>query len=316
VSPRIGSLCSGYGGLEMGVRAALGGSVAWHAEIDHAACRVLSHRWPGVRNLGDVTGGRWAEAEPVDLVAVGFPCQSVAAPGRRAGLVPVADERGQLGLLPTRAPWEGVTEAIRALRPRLVIIENVRGLLSAPVSAVGPNGPGVAGGAFGRVLGDLVDLGYDAEWLCAGADELAGAPHRRRRVFVAAVAADARGEERARWARLRPSGSAELGRGRPDDGALAPADEWGALRPAVDRWSRVVGRGAPAGLVLGPTGGLVTSARFIEWAMGLPEGHVTAVPGVSEYAQRRLLGNGVVPQQAEAAVRVLLPRLLAEEVAA
>lgn len=304
---RIGSLCSGYGGLELGVVAALGGTTAWHAEIDGAARRVLAHRWPGVPNLGDVTTAAWATAPPVDVVVAGFPCQSVSHAGRRRGLLAVATD--QPALVPTRSPWEGVVDAVAALRPRLVVVENVRGLLSAPVMAVGPDSAAV-GGAFGRVLGDLADLGFDAEWLCAGASELAGAAHYRRRVFVlAAAVAHPGGEERPRWPRLRPRVAPGVRRGRPDDGAVAPVESWGRLRPAVDRWARVIGRPAPRGLVRGPDGGLVTNARLMEWLMGLPAGHVCDVPGVSEEAQRRLLGNGVVPQQAEAAVRVLLPRL-------
>lgn len=44
--------------------------------------------------------------------------------------------------------------------------------------------------------------------------------------------------------------------------------------------------------------------------MGLQPGHVTAVPGLSRKAQLKILGNGVVPQQAAAAIRYLLPLLL------
>lgn len=47
---------------------------------------------------------------------------------------------------------------------------------------------------------------------------------------------------------------------------------------------------------------------FVEFLMGLAEGHVTAVPGLSRNAQLKALGNGVVPQQAEAALRLLLAR--------
>jgi site-specific DNA-cytosine methylase len=51
------------------------------------------------------------------------------------------------------------------------------------------------------------------------------------------------------------------------------------------------------------------SPRFVEWLMGLPDGWVTAVPGLSRNAQLTALGNGVVPQQTEAAYRMLLPHL-------
>lgn len=56
---KIGSLFSGVGGLEMGVQAVIGGEVAWHAEIDPGACKVLAHRYPGVPNLGDITKVDW-----------------------------------------------------------------------------------------------------------------------------------------------------------------------------------------------------------------------------------------------------------------
>jgi DNA (cytosine-5)-methyltransferase 1 len=48
------------------------------------------------------------------------------------------------------------------------------------------------------------------------------------------------------------------------------------------------------------------SAVFVEWLMGLPPGWVTEVPGLSRNDQLKILGNGVVPQQAEAALRYLL----------
>lgn len=301
---RVGSLCSGVGALDLGVTAALGGRAVWHAEIDPDSRRVLRHRWPGLPMFGDITTTNWSRAPAVDLLAGGFPCQSVSHNGRRRGLLAAAESHG---VFSTRAPWQGFTAAVAALRPRLVVIENVRGLLSARVG-VGAEDEAM-GGAFGRVLGDLADLGFDAEWLCAGADELAGAAHRRRRVFIVAAAADAGGEERARWAGLRPRGAAQLGRGRPDDRAVAAGRGWGEYGPAIRRWARVVGRPAPPGLVRGPDGGTVANARFTEWMMGLPEGWVCDVPGMTPAAARRLLGNGVVWQQASAAVRALLPRL-------
>jgi len=48
------------------------------------------------------------------------------------------------------------------------------------------------------------------------------------------------------------------------------------------------------------------SAQFAEWLMGLPDGHVTDVPGISRNAQLKLCGNGVVPQQAAHALRLML----------
>ena len=61
--PRIGSLCTGYGGLDMAVMDVLGGSMAWHCQYDpedkhQYAAKILEHRWPGVPNYGDITAIR------------------------------------------------------------------------------------------------------------------------------------------------------------------------------------------------------------------------------------------------------------------
>lgn len=74
--PRIGSLFSGYGGLEQGVQQVLGGTTAWHCEIDPGASKILAHRYPDVPNLGDITAVSWeviAKEAPVDVLTGGFP---------------------------------------------------------------------------------------------------------------------------------------------------------------------------------------------------------------------------------------------------
>ncbi|MFI6948214.1 hypothetical protein [Streptomyces sp. NPDC050422] len=53
--PLIGSLCSGYGGLDLGVQSALGGTLAWHAEVNPDASHILAWHWPGIPNPGDIT---------------------------------------------------------------------------------------------------------------------------------------------------------------------------------------------------------------------------------------------------------------------
>jgi len=73
--PLIGSLCSGYGGLELGVMAALGGQVAWHADPAPAAAAILARHWPGTPNLEDITTVNWADVPRVCVLTAGFPCQ-------------------------------------------------------------------------------------------------------------------------------------------------------------------------------------------------------------------------------------------------
>ncbi len=130
---RIGSLFSGAGGLDLAVMRAFGGRVVWHAEIEwltdsktgkvrpNAAVKVLAHHWPDVPNLGDISAVDWSTVEPVDILCGGFPCQDVSTAGLRAGIA----EGTRSGL------WAMFAKAIAALRPKLVVIENVRGLLSA-----------------------------------------------------------------------------------------------------------------------------------------------------------------------------------------
>nr|WP_245982045.1 DNA cytosine methyltransferase [Streptomyces reniochalinae] len=90
--PLIGSLCSGYGGLDLGVQAALGGTLAWHAETDPGASRILARHWPSVPNLGDIATVNWAEAPEACVLTAGFPCQrrlDRRTPYRPAGRKPL-----------------------------------------------------------------------------------------------------------------------------------------------------------------------------------------------------------------------------------
>ena len=113
----------------------------------------------------------------------------MSAAGRRAGI----KDGTRSGL------WAVFAEAIDALRPQYVVIENVRGLLSSaahrtveederdplePGAAVVGDGAGrPVLRALGAVLGDLSDIGYDAVWATVAASAV-GAPHRRERVFI------------------------------------------------------------------------------------------------------------------------------------
>jgi DNA (cytosine-5)-methyltransferase 1 len=152
---RVGSLFTGYGGLDM---ASINGDLAWYAEIEPAACRVLEAHHPGVPNLGDITQIDWDEVEPVDVITGGYPCQPFSTAGHRKGR---NDERHL---------WPYVHTAIRTLRPDIAIMENVAGHLSL---------------GFGDVLADLAAIGWDAEWTTVRASDV-GACHRRERLFILA----------------------------------------------------------------------------------------------------------------------------------
>lgn len=366
---KMGELFAGYGGLGMGVERALGQvERAWVSDIDPAPSRILAHQWPEVPNLGDITAIDWANVEPVDILTGGFPCQDVSLAGARKGM----GEGTRSGL------WSEMARAIDALRPSLVVIENVRGLLSANAGKVNDvemepcqicvgDGPGNDLRALGAVLGDLAGLGFDAEWGMLAAAAV-GAPHRRERVFVVAWPADADGNVFREYGRgasaqetgqnegdrpqnpgrvgrhLMPTPRASRGASSTETVAMLPTPEaalavrggaqdpakrragghsvpladvvhvmphtdFGDFTPAVERWEQVLGRPAPEPLQAGTRGGRQLSPRFVEWLMGLPEGHVTSPEiGLSRVQQLRALGNGVVPLQAGMAVSELLSR--------
>lgn len=180
---KIGSLFSGYGGLDLAVSEVTGAEVVWHCEWDEAPSKILERNFPGVPNFKDVSKVDWSQVEPVDILTGGFPCQDLSLAGKRAGL----KEGTRSGL------WSEFHKAIEVIKPRMVVIENVRGLLSATAHSDVEQCPWCLGEesgepvlrALGAVLGDLADIGYDARWTGVRAAD-AGAPHNRFRVFIVA----------------------------------------------------------------------------------------------------------------------------------
>jgi len=81
---------------------------------------------------------------------------------------------------------------------------------------------------------------------------------------------------------------------------------WGKFEPAIRRWEQTLGRPSPLPTKPdGKDGAHRLSSAFTEWMMGLPEGWVTGV-GLTRNEELKACGNGVVPQQAELALRILL----------
>lgn len=180
---KIGSLFSGYGGLDLAVRNVTGAEVAWHCEWEDAPSKILETHFPSVPNYKDVTMVDFTQVEPVDILTGGFPCQDLSLVGRRLGL----KDGTRSGL------WSEFARAIDELKPRLVVIENVRGLLTArahsPVEpcswCMGDESTEPTLRALGAVAGSLADIGYDCKWTGVRASD-AGAPHQRFRVFIIA----------------------------------------------------------------------------------------------------------------------------------
>jgi len=168
---RVLDLFSGIGGFSLGLERTGGFETVAFCEIEPFPRKVLAKHWPEVPCYHDVTkltGDILArDGITVDVITGGFPCQDISTAGKQAGM----SEGTRSGL------WSEIVRLIGELSPRYVIVENVANLLSGPSDK--------RGGWFGRILGDLAECGYDAEWENIPAAAL-GAPHRRERVWIVA----------------------------------------------------------------------------------------------------------------------------------
>jgi DNA (cytosine-5)-methyltransferase 1 len=167
---KVLSLFSGIGGLDLGLERA-GMTIAGQVEIDPWCRKILAKHWPEVPRHDDVrTCAEWWGGRTADLVCGGFPCQPASEAGQRQA----QDDPRWL--------WPAFAGALRGIRPRRVLAENVPGLLDR---------------GMGEVLGDLASLGYDAEWSILSACAM-GAPHSRERLFIVAHAQGERCERRGK----------------------------------------------------------------------------------------------------------------------
>ena len=283
---KIGSLCTGYGGLDMAVEAYFNAETVWSCEIDKHASQVIDQRFH-VPNYGNLIGLEDQEIEFVDIITAGYPCQPFSQAGHRKGSL---DERHI---------WPFIKNLISRIKPKFVILENVRGHLSL---------------GFKEVLADLTSIGYDARWEIVRASDI-GAPHQRARLFVIAYPID---YGCSYWNAIRsqpPFPEFE------NDGCLTDTNGHAheesrrthlhiprETREIIDRADRNEHRFSlemdrqevPDPLVEGKL-----NARFVEYMMGLPSGWVTdLIP--SRAHQLKMLGNGVVPQQAFHALELML----------
>jgi len=155
----VGSLFSGIGGIELGFERE-GFETKWFIENNEYCQAVLRKTFPNIPIYGDISTVDFTRLESVDILTGGFPCQDISC----------ANPRGE-GITGERSGlWSYYKETIRVLRPRYAVIENV---------------PNLANKGLNVVLGDLAEIGYDAEWEIISAREV-GARHLRRRLFIVA----------------------------------------------------------------------------------------------------------------------------------
>ena len=301
----------------MAVEAYFNAETVWTCEFDKHASKVIDAHFD-VPNHGNLKTTDWSQVEPIDILTAGYPCQPFSHAGSRKG---AADERHL---------WPYIKEIIGILRPQFVVLENVRGHF---------------GLGFREVLGDLACIGYDARWTLIRASDVGAPHRRERLFilaypnstrwprtercdFQAQQPGDsgsnfneythtdgnsceeprrASGELRAESVGL--PGRAHKGQARgesrgssevvPDSNDGRGVRTMPRLQERYDPRSPMHLQEVPAPLDQGRL-----NVKFVEYMMGLPNGWVTDVD-LPRAQMLKILGNGVVPQQAYRALELL-----------
>lgn len=157
-----GSLFSGIGGFDLAAHW-MGWDNIFHCEWNEFGQKVLKHHFPTSKSYNDITKTDFSvHRGEIDILTGGFPCQPYSSAGERLGK---ADERH---LFPE------MLRAIKEIKPRWVIGENVRGLVSWEGGLV-----------FDEVCSDLEREGYEVQPVLIPA-AAKNAPHKRERVWFIA----------------------------------------------------------------------------------------------------------------------------------
>ena len=279
---RIGSLCTGYGGLDIAVEAYFNAETIWTCEFDQHASKVIDAHFD-VPNHGNLKTTDWTQVEPIDILTAGYPCQPFSHAGSRKG---AADERHL---------WPYIKEIIGILRPRIVILENVRGHF---------------GLGFREVLGDLASLRYDVRWTLIRASDV-GAPHRRERLFILAHPNSTRCQG-TKPSRIQAEKSQHCGNNTDEHSNTdsqrctlvgnqrrTQRNQGQSQSIASQLVQAIYTQEVPPTLDKGKL-----NVKFVEYMMGLPDGWVTNVD-LPRAQMLKILGNGVVPQQAYRALELM-----------
>lgn len=170
---RYFSMFSGIGGFEEGIRRVdEKAKCVGFSEVDKYAIKVYQSHFPGHKNYGDATRIVPSELPDFDVLVGGFPCQAFSIAGKRLGF---EDTRGTL--------FFDIARILREKKPRLFVLENVKGLLSHD-----------NGRTFKTIITTLVELGYSVEWQVLNSKNH-GVPQNRERVFIIGHLGESGGRE-------------------------------------------------------------------------------------------------------------------------
>ena len=282
------SLCSGIGGLDLGLeRSVQGYRTICYVEREAFPAAVLAARMeegslfpaPIYSDLRSFDGFQWAGC--VDILLAGYPCRPYSLCGKGRG---ASDPRHL---------WPEVFRIICEVQPRIVFLENVLGYVRRGLS---------------DVLRDLASVGFDCEWGVFSAAE-AGRPHLRKRVFALAYSSGSnvrveqgRGSGTSRKGASKPRDNGQQkqvahpnGRGRQEQRLEEPTGEQG------EGWGKPNGRG--------PYGEQQHASKRAGWPEVEPDVGRTVPNGFPRRVDRlRAIGNAVAPEQAAMAFRELYKR--------
>jgi DNA (cytosine-5)-methyltransferase 1 len=163
---RMLDLFSGIGGFALAAKWVWGNDldIVGFCDIEEYCQKILAKNFPGVPIYKDICELNGRDFTDIDLITGGFPCTDISQAGAGKGLIDESGKRTRSGL------WFEMHRLIGEIRPRFALIENVPMLTAR-------------GGT--RVIADLAQIGYNAEWTIIGADDV-GAWHRRKRIWIVA----------------------------------------------------------------------------------------------------------------------------------
>ena len=299
------SLCTGYGGIDLGLKRVIGNlRTIVYSEIEaYAVANLVAKIEAGLLDAAPI----WSDLKTfpwrrfrgrVDILSGGFPCQPFSAAGRRRG-----DED-------PRHLFPYIKRGIALLRPSIIFLENVEGIISSKLGKGWSDREGTS--VLLHVLRELERLGYEATSGIFSASEI-GAPHQRKRVFIMAYSDQGRSSKERMD--VSSTGSSKYSS---QGGGMWPArrgEEQFGWEP-----SRIISNSNCERTQIS-TQRIESSkqqlkrnlSRKTESAMGRD---VNGDPDWMDYVQLcesvcnrtdelRLLGNGVVPSTAERAFRIL-----------
>ena len=305
------ALCSGFGGIERGLESRIDGfKTVCHVEGEaYAVANLVKkiqegaiHEAPIWSNVETFDGEPWRGK--VDIITGGFPCQPHSSAGKL------------LGEKDPRNLWPDVKRIIGEVSPRILFLENVSNINNT----IGPS-----------IVGDLAEMGYNSAWCVVRASEV-GAPHRRARWFIMAIAntynsnesnmrihESFEGSSKLEKVTLSDTDSERSGKSRKiqerPNGKLSGSE---SEKRGIDLSNTDRQRAERLGLKLRPRplfkryidAESIESRRFEDWwAVEPPVGRM--VDGVAHWVDRlRGCGNGVVPQQAAYAFDILSTALM------